>query len=113
MYKRFIVGAISCAFFAASFSAQTFTPSSRCDSSIVVSGWVFEPYGGIIPTAMAVNRESGGGVFVERDGSFLVRACPEILDPLEALIKDLTSRRRIKRESRKIFSQYCKNTFFL
>ena len=76
MYKCFIVGAISCAFFAASFSAQTFTPSSRCDSSIVVSGWVFEPYGGIIPTAMAVNRESGGGVFVERDGSFLVRACP-------------------------------------
>ena len=24
---------------------------------------------------MAVNRNSGGGVFVERDGSFLVRAC--------------------------------------
>jgi len=37
---------------------------------------VFEAGGRIIPSAMAVNRESGGGVFVERDGSFLVRACP-------------------------------------
>ncbi|PCJ82231.1 MAG: hypothetical protein COA49_01670 [Bacteroidetes bacterium] len=53
--------------------AQT---QSRCDSSLVVSGWVFESGGGIIPSAMAVNRQSGGGVFVERDGSFLVRACP-------------------------------------
>ena len=41
-----------------------------------MSGWVFELGGGIIPAAMAVNRESGGGVFVERDGSFLLRACP-------------------------------------
>ena len=76
MYKNFIVWLISFSFFAASFSGQTSTSLYRCDSSIVVSGWVFEPYGGIIPTAMAVNRESGGGVFVERDGSFLVRACP-------------------------------------
>jgi hypothetical protein len=53
--------------------SQTSTP---CDSSLVVSGWIFERGGGYIPAAMAVNRMSGGGVFVERDGSFLVRACP-------------------------------------
>ena len=76
MYKLLIVVTVSCAFNSASFSAQIGSPYSRCDSSIVVGGWVLEPSGGVIPTAMAVNRESGGGVFVERDGSFLVRACP-------------------------------------
>ena len=59
------------------FSSASFLQAqTRCDSSLVVSGWVFELGGGIIPAAMAVNRESGGGVFVERDGSFLLRACP-------------------------------------
>ena len=57
-------------------SAALIQAQTRCDSSIVVSGWVFELGGGIIPAAMAVNKESGGGVFVERDGSFLLRACP-------------------------------------
>jgi|TARA_B110000116_G_scaffold211692_1_gene187569 hypothetical protein len=50
--------------------------SYPCDSSLVVSGWIFQLGGGYVPAAMAVNRMSGGGVFVERDGSFLVRACP-------------------------------------
>lgn len=50
--------------------------SAQCDTSIVVSGWVFQEGGAIVPAAMAVNRNSGGGAFVERDGSFLVRACP-------------------------------------
>lgn len=76
MYKCFIVLAISFAFLSTSSSAQSFVSSTRCDSSIVVGGWIFEVSGGVVPTAMAVNRESGGGVFVERDGSFLVRACP-------------------------------------
>lgn len=76
MLNRFITLAFSYAIFPSFLSAQTFTPSSRCDSSIVVSGVVIEISGGVIPSAMAVNRESGGGVFVERDGSFLVRACP-------------------------------------
>lgn len=49
--------------------------NAQCDTSIVVSGWVFNEGGGIVPAAMAVNRNSGGGSFVERDGSFLVRAC--------------------------------------
>ena len=57
-------------------SASFLLAQTRCDSSLVVSGWVFELGGGIIPAAMAVNKESGGGVFVERDGSFLIRACP-------------------------------------
>ena len=76
MYQRLLLSAILFAFYSASFSAQTLSPSSRCDSSIVVSGVVFDSSGSIIPSAMAVNRESGGGVFVERDGSFLLRACP-------------------------------------
>jgi hypothetical protein len=59
------------------FSSESFLiAQTRCDSPLVMSGWVFELDGGVIPAAMAVNRESGGGVFVERDGSFLIRACP-------------------------------------
>ena len=53
-----------------SFLAQT-----PCDSALVVSGWIFQGDNQIVPASMAVNRNSGGGVFVERDGSFLVRAC--------------------------------------
>lgn len=49
---------------------------AQCDSSIVVSGWVFQEGGAIVPAAMAVNKNSGGGAFVELDGSFLLRACP-------------------------------------
>jgi hypothetical protein len=59
-----------------SISSSLSQASSPCDSSLVVSGWIFELGGGYVPAAMAVNRMSGGGVFVERDGSFLVRACP-------------------------------------
>lgn len=57
--------------FSANVLAQT-----PCDSAIVVSGWIFQGENQIVPASMAVNRNSGGGVFVERDGSFLVRACP-------------------------------------
>ena len=49
---------------------------AQCDSSIVVSGWVFQEGGAMVPAAMAVNRNSGGGSFVELDGSFLIKACP-------------------------------------
>ncbi len=74
VYRFFVVAFVAVLqvlSFSSSIQAQT-----RCDSAIVVSGWVFELGGGIIPAAMAVNKESGGGVFVERDGSFLLRACP-------------------------------------
>ncbi len=47
-----------------------------CDSTLVISGWIFQSESQIIPASMAVNRNSGGGAFVEYDGSFLVRACP-------------------------------------
>jgi hypothetical protein len=63
--------AILLGLFSSHFLAQT-SP----DSSIVVSGWIFQDGGGLVPAAMAVNKNSGGGVFVERDGSFLVRAEP-------------------------------------
>ena len=75
MVYRFIIVALVTAL-QVSLSESCLLAQTRCDSSIVVSGWVFELGGGIIPAAMAVNRESGGGVFVERDGSFLLRACP-------------------------------------
>ena len=52
-------------------SAQT-----PCDSTLVISGWVFSSEGDVVPASMAVNRNSGGGAFVELDGSFLLRACP-------------------------------------
>ena len=38
------------------FSSASFLQAqTRCDSSLVVSGWVFELGGGIIPAAMARN----------------------------------------------------------
>ena len=53
--------------------------NAQCDSAIVVSGWVFQENGAIVPAAMAVNRNSGGGAFVELDGSFLIKCIQETL----------------------------------
>ena len=47
-----------------------------CDSTLVISGWVFSSEGDVVPASRIVNRNSGGGAFVELDGSFLLRACP-------------------------------------
>jgi len=55
-----------------SFDSKAQTP---CDSTMVISGWIFQGKNQVVPASMAVNRNSGGGAFVERDGSFLVRAC--------------------------------------
>ena len=55
-----------------SFDSKSQTP---CDSTMVISGWIFQGKNQVVPASMAVNRNSGGGAFVERDGSFLVRAC--------------------------------------
>lgn len=55
--------------------SHSFLAQTPCDSALVVSGWIFQGDNQIVPASMAVNRNSGGGVFVERDGSFLVRAC--------------------------------------
>ncbi len=71
--KTLIATGILCLAFVFSSNVLAQTP---CDSAIVVSGWIFQGENLIVPASMAVNRNSGGGVFVERDGSFLVRACP-------------------------------------
>ncbi|MBM71988.1 MAG: hypothetical protein CL847_04305 [Crocinitomicaceae bacterium] len=55
-----------------SFDSKAQNP---CDSTMVISGWIFQGKNQVVPASMAVNRNSGGGAFVERDGSFLVRAC--------------------------------------
>lgn len=63
----------------ASVSMLSFSDASAqnpCDSTLVISGWVFSSEGDVVPASMAVNRNSGGGAFVELDGSFLLRACP-------------------------------------
>ena len=60
----------------ASFLPATFIAQTDCDTTIVVSGYVLSTDAQVVPASMAVNRNSGGGSFVETDGSFLVRACP-------------------------------------
>lgn len=60
----------------AAFLPATFLTQTNCDTTIVVSGYVLSTDAQVVPASMAVNRNSGGGSFVETDGSFLVRACP-------------------------------------
>ena len=60
--------------FSALFSNYSLA-QTPCDSTLVISGWIFQGEDQVVPASMAVNRNSGGGAFVERDGSFLVRAC--------------------------------------
>jgi hypothetical protein len=75
MFGRFISVSLYTIAFLSVFTSSAFASTSS-DSTLVVSGWIFQDNGSIVPAAMAVNRNSGGGVFVERDGSFLVRARP-------------------------------------
>ncbi|MGA1373572.1 MAG: carboxypeptidase-like regulatory domain-containing protein [Flavobacteriales bacterium] len=48
----------------------------RCPTPFVLSGFVTDPAGHLLPSAMVVNLGADGiGTFVERDGSFLLRVC--------------------------------------